>query len=411
MITHKIVDVMKDLHPIRRDEMIKYSDENGCTKLSQIRKHFSMVAAGKCTIRYWTDRGHSLEDAKKLRIIKPIKVGISPFTIEHWTLKGFSEEEAKFKVKSCRKIHKEYWISRGYSEEDGTRLAKSSRTEFAKSGADGSKHKTLKERREISPRSIEYWIKTGYSKEESVLMLKSVQTTFSLKKCVEKYGDIEGNRVWQNRQFKWLKTLDSKSEEEKNEINLKKSAYKYSELRKKYTNNQIRDLMIKRNMFLCTSLEDFNDSLQKRAEIDNLWKYRSKREKLFSFSKLQRDLLNLNEDYFDPPIKHEIELSNGGYYTQKTEEGFFLKSSYEIDFYNMLKKNNVEFLCNKPYPDKKSFYDFFIISKNIYIEISPNYNNSIKTKMIIDAKIKKYKCVVLKTTIEMEKYVNDNFKL
>lgn len=69
---------------------------------------------------------------------------------------------------------------------------------------------------------LEYWVSKLLTVEEAESALSARQSTFSLKKCVERLGNDEGTRVWKERQEKWIKTLDSKSDEEKLEINLKK---------------------------------------------------------------------------------------------------------------------------------------------------------------------------------------------
>lgn len=69
---------------------------------------------------------------------------------------------------------------------------------------------------------IEYYLAQGYDENEALEKLSERQTTFSLKKCIKKYGEKEGRKRWLERQEKWLNTLNSKSEEEKLEINRKK---------------------------------------------------------------------------------------------------------------------------------------------------------------------------------------------
>lgn len=72
---------------------------------------------------------------------------------------------------------------------------------------------------------IEYYTSRGYTLEEAKVALSERQSTFSLAKCIEKHGEVEGKKVWQARQDKWLATLDAKSDEEKAEINKKKSPF------------------------------------------------------------------------------------------------------------------------------------------------------------------------------------------
>ena len=77
--------------------------------------------------------------------------------------------------------------------------------------------KNIAEKREKngnSTTSKEYYIKRGYSEEEAIRKLKERQRTFTLEKCIEKYGEDEGKRVFEERQKKWQNTLNSKPIEE-----------------------------------------------------------------------------------------------------------------------------------------------------------------------------------------------------
>lgn len=73
--------------------------------------------------------------------------------------------------------------------------------------------------------TIDYWLKfTDGNLEEARRLLSERQSTFSLEKCVEKFGQIEGLLRFEDRQTLWQNTLNSKSDEEKIEINRKKSS-------------------------------------------------------------------------------------------------------------------------------------------------------------------------------------------
>lgn len=52
--------------------------------------------------------------------------------------------------------------------------------------------------------TLAYWLKQGLTEEEAKQKLSERQQTFSLEKCIEKYGEIEGHERWLNRQKKWL---------------------------------------------------------------------------------------------------------------------------------------------------------------------------------------------------------------
>lgn len=70
---------------------------------------------------------------------------------------------------------------------------------------------------------IEYFIKQGMTEDEAKQALSERQSTFNLQKCIEKYGEEAGRIRWQERQDTWQNTLNSKSDEERAEINKRKS--------------------------------------------------------------------------------------------------------------------------------------------------------------------------------------------
>ena len=69
---------------------------------------------------------------------------------------------------------------------------------------------------------IEYYLAQGMTEEDAQKALSKRQTTFSLKVCQEKHGEEEGKKIWEERQEKWMKSLNEKTEEEKDEISRKK---------------------------------------------------------------------------------------------------------------------------------------------------------------------------------------------
>ena len=58
-------------------------------------------------------------------------------------------------------------------------------------------------RNAIKTTNIEYYINQGMSKDEAKKALHDRQSTFSLKKCIERYGEEEGIRRFKERQDKW----------------------------------------------------------------------------------------------------------------------------------------------------------------------------------------------------------------
>ena len=57
------------------------------------------------------------------------------------------------------------------------------------------------------PKCIEFWIKNGYTEEEAKAIISKSQQTFSKQKCIEKYGEEMGLRIFVNRQMLWQRKL------------------------------------------------------------------------------------------------------------------------------------------------------------------------------------------------------------
>jgi G:T-mismatch repair DNA endonuclease (very short patch repair protein) len=127
----------------------------------------------------------------------------SPMTIEFWIKKGFSKKEAISKINSQRKLNKEYWIKRGFTEKESiikiSEFQKENKEKYNK-----RKKENPEKYKDILPTQLGYWLKkTKNNINEAKKLLKEHQTTFSLEICVEKYGEIEGLRIWEKRQQLW----------------------------------------------------------------------------------------------------------------------------------------------------------------------------------------------------------------
>jgi hypothetical protein len=136
---------------------------------------------------YWVKRGMSDEEAKEH--VKTLR----PSNVKYWINKGFSEEEAKIKIEGQKLTSLRGCIDR-YGEEEGTKIWNSreeKRTEWGKLGNT----------------NLKYWINKGFTEEEAKIKLSERQSTFSKEKCIEKYGEEEGLKVWRERQINWQNSL------------------------------------------------------------------------------------------------------------------------------------------------------------------------------------------------------------
>ena len=179
---------------------------------------------------------------------------------------------------------------------------------------------SLKENQNM-PSQIGYWLKRGYTYDEGKKQVSKSQTTFSLDKCIEKYGDIEGLKRWERRQLKWQNTLKSKPQEEIDRINKSTAVTeetfikKYGEekgkrLYKKYIDYIVNNLINNTSCFSKISQELFN-SIFKRLD-DNL-----KKECFFAKHNKEvhiKDENNNKRYYLDFVIKNVCIEFNGSYW-------------------------------------------------------------------------------------------------
>lgn len=174
----------------------------------------------------WVKRCHDYKVAKK------------PFgqNLEWLTIRNNSEEIAKQKLKAkadrvsgknnpgyqhggkFSPFSKKFVAYKGLTEEE-----KQAATEALKERA----NQTMDDNDSRSTTPEYYMKRFGVDMEEAKQMLSERQSTFSLDKCIERYGEEAGRERWLARQEKWLNTLNQKSEEEKQRINLAKTSNGY----------------------------------------------------------------------------------------------------------------------------------------------------------------------------------------
>lgn len=147
---------------------------------------------------------------------------MSVFSKKYWISKGFSEEEAVYQISIRRPNNILYYINKGFSEQEAKELVRARQSKGGKTRA----NLPAEEKRKFTPRCFEFWINKGFDLEEARAKVSEQQSTFSKKKCIEKYGEEEGLRVWKKRQEHWQKTLYDKPESEISEINSKKNRWK-----------------------------------------------------------------------------------------------------------------------------------------------------------------------------------------
>lgn len=92
-----------------------------------------------------------------------------------------------------------------------------------------------------------YYTSRGYTLNEAEIIMHN-DRIFTLEKCIERHGPILGPIRWEERQTKWLATLDAKSEDEKNEINRKRQERPSAYLRRSTLNIDFEKMLIDNNI-------------------------------------------------------------------------------------------------------------------------------------------------------------------
>lgn len=186
-----------------------------------------LTAVPQTSEKYWVQRGWPTDEAllksreRKLAGVRKTENIKSPFGREHWlekinpaTGQLYTIKEADNHRNSLRPIRKEYWLAKGHSEEESVQLAKAAKDKNNRNG--GTRDS------KYAQRTIGYYLVRGHSQIEATTMLAEAQATFSLEKLINKHGEEEGKRRWQERQDKWQNTLNLKSFEEQEDINRRK---------------------------------------------------------------------------------------------------------------------------------------------------------------------------------------------
>lgn len=195
-----IDDKIKNLHPDLENKIIEEVLLNGLNKEYKIkyfiRERLKLPKVGSDKRAYWEKRGWSKEEVEEKRIVK--KMPSSPMKINNWlnkvnekTGKLYTKEEANYKIKSFRKLNKEFWIEKGYSEEESLNKVK----EYQKENSNKFIKKILENPENYTDRTetqINYWIKKGYNIEDAKEKLKDRQDTTSLEFHNNRYGEEDG---------------------------------------------------------------------------------------------------------------------------------------------------------------------------------------------------------------------------
>jgi len=193
----------------------------------EYKKYTKEITVSNLTISYWLKRGfteaesklkianiQSARGIKGNQVLTKKQLRPSKDKILKKMLLNYSFEEARKMTEKIwsdwhKGITKRYYRELGLNEEEINEKI-SNRAKNANKILQIKKNKNPEKYANIFQTQLGYWIKLGLSQEDAKKALKERQTTFSLKKCIQKYGEIEGTKKWQQRQEKWKTKIFNK---------------------------------------------------------------------------------------------------------------------------------------------------------------------------------------------------------
>lgn len=345
----------------------------GCASFKlKMKSVISMPKNGKETLIYWTSRGWSDEESKKLRIKRKCDPKKSPMNIDHWLSKGLTIEEAKYKIRSFRKNNIEYWLEIGYSKEESENKRKEFQIKNNKKFI--IKYKTNENfKKEVDSKrdnNLNYWLNKGYSEKNAKEKLSNRQRTFSKEICIKKHGENEGIKIWEKRQEKWIESLKITNYDGKARkgIKMKEKIEKYNveKLINSLSSLKNKDLFIE--LFKkCDTIEDFiNMYIDTFNGYDELSLYKI----ILPIKKLKilHDFYNTSESHIMSLIIPKIARTKSMYSNYSWFNNHICRSDGEYIIANFLFRNNINYMYEKKYENSTYKCDFYLQKYDLYVE-------------------------------------------
>jgi len=244
------------------------------------------------SIHYWLKRGYSEEDGYKQMSI--VQSGIAKQVKNHFKgtkenllARGFSEEE----IYNMRLLpnNVDFWLKRGHSIDEATAAVKKHQSKAGKAFAD--KRKANPEKYDaMSTTQFKYWMKLGHTETEAKALVKERQATFTLEKCIKQHGEVEGTKIFEERQRKW-------------KIALQKNFENYGDGRSPSS------------QFASSMIESICNELQMDIPKKERWINGGDIKCSYDFThKEKRKIIEFNGDYWhcNPIIYNETDIIRGG---------------------------------------------------------------------------------------------------
>jgi G:T-mismatch repair DNA endonuclease (very short patch repair protein) len=227
------------------------------------------------------------------------------------------------------------YVNSGYDAEYAKQKISNRKETAAKKSAEAQHGKT-----DQKPNQIGYWLKKGFSEEAAIMKVSERQTTFTLEKCIEKYGLADGQSRWQARQDKWQATLNSKSPEEKKEINRKKASYTKPNYNSTIEYEALEFLEAQLGISIVRQIPTYLDEIQTHRMFDG--KYEN------VYIEFNGDYWHCNPKKYESDYWHEVRKMTAAeiweYDNQKKRGIEVLGSKLFVIWENEYKNNKMEIL-------------------------------------------------------------------
>lgn len=215
------------------------------------------------------------------------------------------------------------------------------------------------DRDDRSTNQIKYWIKKGYSEDDAKKLVSNRQRTFTLDKCIEKYGEIEGKRIYKQRQIKWSQKVEEKYKNgEFSKIPKSSNSTIYS----KFEKDAIENIITNSNI----NIDDINCYKNNQLHLKNIIINDKCKNVMFTYDlSYNNKIIEFNGDYWhmnpkkydenfynalskmvakDKWIKDEIKIENA------KQHGYNVLIIWECDYKNNKEEviqQCIDFLLNK----------------------------------------------------------------
>lgn len=352
----------------------------------------------------------------------------SPMSVNYWIQFGLTVEEAKLKIKSIRPTNIEYYLNKGFTKEEAlielNKMRIGSLDCAIKRYGEEKGLAKWNEKKETSRKiahknfnnTIEYQKNNGILDNETIKKNISLnQNKFSKIKCIEKYGEIEGNKIFNERQIKWQKKLQSNPNISK--INKKKDVKSIKYFKNKFGDDWLMVLKEKRG-YSPESIVFIDECINNCKTYDELIKYISKKYEYINYFYFINHLCkNFLCEYYGVTkltlkndLKKEFQYFPNGIFGHKEKYNNILySSSGEVEIAKYLAENNISFLYNKRYCESKFRYDFYLPEFDIYIEYTGMLCNGNKNKYTQEYILRLNKKIDLCAKYGFNLYISSNY--